>query len=128
MSTTVLDLTIIKVRKVFLKILHFNPFLLDHDHHHFDNPVYSTYRNSTPLSGTPLNNARLHNRIVKNINSEREKASVAAASCARLSSSFIEEDDISDTTSERGKDLEKTDISRNCTFYFEISINFDKIV
>lgn len=74
----------------------------DHDHHHFDNPVYSTYRNSSSLSGTPLNNARLHNRIVKNINSDREKASAAASSCPRASSSFIEEDDISDTTSERG--------------------------
>lgn len=72
----------------------------DHDHHHFDNPVYSTYRNTNPMSGTPLNNARLHNRIVKNINSDREKA--AASSCPRISSSFIEEDDISDTTSERG--------------------------
>ena len=72
----------------------------DHDHHHFDNPVYSTYRNTNSMSGTPLNNARLHNRIVKNINSDREKA--AASSCPRISSSFIEEDDISDTTSERG--------------------------
>jgi len=74
----------------------------DPDHHHFDNPVYSTYRNSTSLSGTPLNNARLHNRIVKNINSEREKASAAVVSSGRPPSSFIDEDDISDTTSERG--------------------------
>ena len=103
MSTIMLDLTTIKVmRKIYeLKIL-LTLFSSDHDHHHFDNPVYSTYRNSSSLSGTPLNNARLHNRIVKNINSDREKASAAASSCPRASSSFIEEDDISDTTSERG--------------------------
>ena len=70
----------------------------DPDHHHFDNPVYSTYRSSNSLTGTPLNNARLHNRIIKNINSDREKAQ-----CTRSSSTFIEEDDTSDTMSERGK-------------------------
>jgi len=69
--------------------------------HHFDNPVYSTFRASPSLctASTPLNNARLHNRIVKNTNSAREKSQALKKD---RSTTCLDEDDGSDTTSERG--------------------------
>ena len=71
------------------------------DGHHFDNPVYTTYRPGSPLAQLePLNNVRLVNRL-KNTNSdrERERLRAAAAACSQY---LEEEDDLSDCTSERG--------------------------
>lgn len=66
------------------------------DGHHFDNPVYSTFRASSPTSPSsePLNNTRIINRLGPKItNTEREKAAAA---------SYMSEDDQSDCVSEKG--------------------------
>ena len=62
--------------------------------HHFDNPVYTTYKPSSPLANIePLNNVRLNNRLNnKNKLVEQERAAATAH--------YLEEDDNSDCTSE----------------------------
>ena len=69
--------------------------------HHFDNPVYATCRPG--LAATPLNNARLHNTILKNVNRSRERAGRAGPGQRHSSPACCEEDDMSDTTSEKGE-------------------------
>ena len=69
------------------------------DGHHFDNPVYSTFRASSPTSPSsePLNNTRIINRLGPKItNTEREKAAAA---------SYLSEDEQSDCVSEKGKKI-----------------------
>jgi hypothetical protein len=74
------------------------------DGHHFDNPVYTTYRPGSPLAQLePLNNVRLVNRL-KNTNSERERERLrAVATAASSCSQYLDDDDLSDCTSERGE-------------------------
>ncbi len=79
------------------------------DGHHFDNPVYTTYRPGSPLAQLePLNNVRLVNRLQKknNTNSQRElerrRAEAAAGSAPACTQQYMEDDDLSDCTSERG--------------------------
>ena len=67
--------------------------------HHFDNPVYATCRASDQRHVSSLNNTRLHNTIVKNINQSREKSLTLPASrrCVDMATTCAngEEDDIS---------------------------------
>jgi hypothetical protein len=69
--------------------------------------VYTTYRPGSPLAQLePLNNVRLVNRLKKNTNSERElerrRAEAAAGSAPACTQQYMEDDDLSDCTSERG--------------------------
>ena len=77
--------------------------------HHFDNPVYATCRASDQGHVSSLNNTRLHNTIVKNINQSREKSLTLPASrrCVDMATTCAngEEDDMSDTVSEKGEIL-----------------------
>ena len=54
-------------------------------------------------AGPPLNNARLHNTILKNVNRSRERAGRAGPGQRHSSPACCEEDDMSDTTSEKGE-------------------------
>jgi len=68
----------------------------DGDNHHFDNPVYTTFRPASPQANIePLNNIRLQNRLNnKNHQLEAERSTA----CAQ----YFDDDDLSDSTSERG--------------------------
>ena len=80
--------------------------------HHFDNPVYATCRARESDHAT-LNNTRLHNTIVKNINRSREKSSTLPASrrvaclggigASSGSGVCVDDDELSDTISEKGR-------------------------
>ena len=68
--------------------------------HHFDNPVYAT---------CSVNNSRLHNSIVKNVNIGREKSNTLPAS-RRVFGQMVadtcaaaEDDELSDNSSEKGE-------------------------
>ena len=69
--------------------------------HHFDNPVYAT---------CSVNNTRLHNSIVKNVNIGREKSNTLPASRrvfghvpADTCAAGAEDDELSDNSSEKGE-------------------------